>query len=306
MNFYEEKALKLEEVINKNLFDQQQAVSAISTAVRSGAALLSDSAHPLASILIAGGRGTGKTTLAEQLALALYGDSNSLIRFDMSDFGDDSFVNSLIGAPVGYKDSEEGGRLIDAVRSKPYAVVLFDNVELAAREVRSILLKLLKDGFLIDNRGKTVSFRNCIVVLTVGIDSTSARTAGFSSESSDYSAAGIVKTGIPSELVSSVNCLTVLENVTAKAAEKAAEAELSKLAERVSRRGIDLHFDGTDAKTITSSINEKELQKSGFWAVKKAVSELAEKPVSQLILSEKLLPGHSYKFRIGRDEAELL
>ena len=165
------KLLQLEDLIHKRLIDQEEAVSAVAEAVRRGRIGLASANRPIASFIFLGPTGVGKTELAKTLAEILFGKDDAMIRLDMSEYMEKHEVAKLIGAPPGYVGYEEGGQLTEAVRAKPYSIVLLDEVEKAHPDVFNILLQLLEDGRLTDNKGNTISFKNTIVIATSNIGS---------------------------------------------------------------------------------------------------------------------------------------
>ncbi|MBA3723541.1 MAG: AAA family ATPase [Candidatus Levybacteria bacterium] len=166
-----EKLLKLEDRIHHRMIDQEQAVSAVSEAVRRGRIGLAAANRPIASFVFLGPTGVGKTELAKTLAELLFGKDDAMARLDMSEYMEKHEVAKLIGAPPGYVGYEEGGQLTEAVRKKPYSIVLFDEIEKAHPDVFNVLLQLLEDGRLTDNKGNTISFKNTIVICTSNIGS---------------------------------------------------------------------------------------------------------------------------------------
>ena len=166
-----EKLLKMEQVIGKRVIGQEQAVRAVSTAVRRARAGLQDPNRPLGSFLFLGPTGVGKTELTKALAEFLFDDPNAMVRIDMSEFMEKHAVSRLIGAPPGYVGYEEGGVLTEAVRRRPYQVVLFDEVEKAHGDVFNVLLQVLDDGRLTDGQGRTVDFSNTLIILTSNLGS---------------------------------------------------------------------------------------------------------------------------------------
>jgi ATP-dependent Clp protease ATP-binding subunit ClpB len=164
-----EKLIKLEEQLHKRVVGQNLAVDTVANVVRSARAGLSDPQRPIGSFIFLGPTGVGKTELAKALAESLYGDESALIRIDMSEYMEKFSVSRLIGAPPGYVGYEEGGQLTEAVRRRPYCVILFDEIEKAHTEVFNILLQVLDDGRLTDNQGRTISFKNAILIMTSNI-----------------------------------------------------------------------------------------------------------------------------------------
>lgn len=167
-----EKLLQLEDLIHKRLIDQEEAVSVVAQAVRRGRIGLAAANRPIASFIFLGPTGVGKTELAKTLAEIMFGRDDAMIRLDMSEYMEKHEVSKLIGAPPGYVGYEEGGQLTEAVRAKPYSIVLLDEVEKAHPDVFNILLQLLEDGRLTDNKGNTISFKNTIIIATSNIGST--------------------------------------------------------------------------------------------------------------------------------------
>lgn len=166
-----EKLLHLEEELHKRVIGQEEAITAVSDAVRRSRAGLQDPKRPIASFIFLGTTGVGKTELAKALAEYLFNDETMMTRIDMSEYQEKFSVSRLIGAPPGYVGYDEGGQLTEAVRRKPYSVVLFDEIEKAHPDVFNILLQVLDDGRLTDNKGRTVNFKNTIIIMTSNLGS---------------------------------------------------------------------------------------------------------------------------------------
>jgi ATP-dependent Clp protease ATP-binding subunit ClpB len=165
----QEKLLRLESELHKRVIGQDEAVTAVSNAIRQSRAGLSDPNRPIGSFIFLGPTGVGKTELARAVAEFLYGSEQAIVRIDMSEYMEKHAVSRLIGAPPGYVGYDEGGQLTEAVRRRPYAVVLLDEIEKAHPEVFNILLQVMEDGRLTDNKGRTVSFKNAILIMTSNI-----------------------------------------------------------------------------------------------------------------------------------------
>ncbi|RKW20502.1 AAA family ATPase [Candidatus Gracilibacteria bacterium] len=166
-----QKLLNLENILSQEVIGQKEAIDAISNAIRRARAGLSDDSKPIGSFLFLGPTGVGKTQTAKALAKALFDDEKNMIRIDMSEYMEKHSVSRLVGAPPGYIGYEEGGQLTEAVRRKPYSVILFDEVEKAHKDVFNILLQVLDDGRLTDGKGRIVNFKNTIIILTSNIGS---------------------------------------------------------------------------------------------------------------------------------------
>ena len=167
-----ERLLKMEDILHERVIGQEEAVKAVSRAIRRARAGLKDPKRPMGSFIFLGPTGVGKTELARALAEAMFGDENAVIRIDMSEYMEKHSTSRLVGAPPGYVGYEEGGQLTEKVRRKPYSVVLLDEIEKAHPEVFNILLQVLEDGRLTDSKGRTVDFRNTLIIMTsnVGAD----------------------------------------------------------------------------------------------------------------------------------------
>src|SRR6185436_11557915 len=166
-----EKLMHMEERLGQRVVGQVEAVQAVANAVRRNRAGLGDPNRPIGSFLFLGPTGVGKTELTKALAEFLFDNENAMVRIDMSEFMEQHSVARLIGAPPGYVGYEEGGRLTEAVRRKPYSVILFDEIEKAHRDVFNVLLQVLDDGRLTDGQGRTVDFKNTVIVMTSNIGS---------------------------------------------------------------------------------------------------------------------------------------
>jgi ATP-dependent Clp protease ATP-binding subunit ClpB len=166
-----EKLLLLEDVLHKRVIGQDIAVKSVANAIRRSRAGLSDPNRPIASFMFMGPTGVGKTELGKTLAEFLFNSESALIRIDMSEYMEKHAVSRLVGAPPGYVGYDEGGQLTEAVRRRPYSVVLFDEIEKAHSDVFNILLQLLDDGRITDSQGRTVSFTNCVIIMTSNIGS---------------------------------------------------------------------------------------------------------------------------------------
>lgn len=170
-----EKLLHLEEELHRRVIGQEEAIRAVSDAVRRSRAGLQDPKRPIASFIFLGTTGVGKTELAKALAEYLFNDETMMTRIDMSEYQEKFSVSRLIGAPPGYVGYDEGGQLTEAVRRKPYSVVLFDEIEKAHPDIFNILLQVLDDGRLTDNKGRTVNFKNTIIIMTSNLGSSMIR-----------------------------------------------------------------------------------------------------------------------------------
>ncbi|PPK04328.1 ATP-dependent Clp protease ATP-binding subunit, partial [Staphylococcus aureus] len=164
-----QKLLNLEEILHNRVIGQSDAVSSISKAVRRARAGLKDPKRPIGSFIFLGPTGVGKTELAKALAEAMFGEEDAMIRVDMSEFMEKHSVSRMVGSPPGYVGHDDGGQLTEKVRRKPYSVILFDEIEKAHPDVFNILLQVLDDGRLTDSKGRTVDFRNTVIIMTSNV-----------------------------------------------------------------------------------------------------------------------------------------
>ena len=235
-----ERLLHLESELAKRLVGQRDAVSAVSEAVRRTRAGLSDPGRPTGSFLFLGPTGVGKTELAKALADYLFDDEKALVRIDMSEYGEKFAVSRLIGAPPGYVGYEQGGQLTEAVRRRPYSVILLDEVEKAHPEVFDLLLQVLDDGRLTDGQGRTVDFRNTILILTSNLGSSYLIEEGVPWEQKVDSVREEVRRAFKPEFVNRLDDIVVFSTLTAEDLGQIVEITVDRLQSRLSDRRLDL------------------------------------------------------------------
>ncbi|MEU1570129.1 ATP-dependent chaperone ClpB [Streptomyces collinus] len=235
-----QKLLRMEDEIGKRLIGQTEAVRAVSDAVRRSRAGISDPDRPTGSFLFLGPTGVGKTELAKALADFLFDDERAMVRIDMSEYSEKHSVARLVGAPPGYVGYEEGGQLTEAVRRRPYSVVLLDEVEKAHPEVFDILLQVLDDGRLTDGQGRTVDFRNTILVLTSNLGSQYLVDPVTSEEEKKEQVLEVVRTSFKPEFLNRLDDLVVFAALTKPELERIAKLQLERLAKRLAERRLTL------------------------------------------------------------------
>ncbi|GHC73433.1 ATP-dependent chaperone ClpB [Streptomyces collinus] len=235
-----QKLLRMEDEIGKRLIGQTEAVRAVSDAVRRSRAGISDPDRPTGSFLFLGPTGVGKTELAKALADFLFDDERAMVRIDMSEYSEKHSVARLVGAPPGYVGYEEGGQLTEAVRRRPYSVVLLDEVEKAHPEVFDILLQVLDDGRLTDGQGRTVDFRNTILVLTSNLGSQYLVDPVTTEEEKKEQVLEVVRTSFKPEFLNRLDDLVVFAALTKPELERIAKLQLERLAKRLAERRLTL------------------------------------------------------------------
>ncbi|MBC8310244.1 MAG: ATP-dependent chaperone ClpB [Planctomycetes bacterium] len=238
-----EKLLNMESVLKQRVVGQEEALAAVSEAVRRNRAGLSEESKPIGSFLFLGPTGVGKTELCKALAEFLFDTEDAMVRIDMSEYMEQHAVARLIGAPPGYVGYEEGGRLTEAVRRRPYSVILFDEMEKAHEDVSNVLLQVLDDGHLTDGHGRTVDFKNTIVVMTSNLGSSELLTMSTSGASQDEikeSVLGILKRSMRPELINRIDDTIVFHQLTQEQLGGIVEIQLRHLKTRLADRGISL------------------------------------------------------------------
>ncbi|MBO5043019.1 MAG: ATP-dependent Clp protease ATP-binding subunit [Clostridia bacterium] len=294
-----EKLLHLEDILKQHVIGQDEAISSVAKAIRRGRLGLKDPKRPIGTFMFLGPSGVGKTELSISLASAVFGDEKALIRLDMSEYMEKHSVSKLLGAPPGYVGFEEAGQLTERVRRRPYAVVLFDEIEKAHPDVFHILLQVLDDGILTDARGRTVDFRNTVIILTsnLGADSTVQRTLGFSESGASFNAEEkipeeeqkrilrTVKETFRPEFINRLDDIVIFRPLPPTALEKISAMLLSELEQRVSRLGIEICFDDSVISLVARAGTDPKL---GARPLRRAVAHLVEDALSEALLGRNL------------------
>ena len=295
-----DKLLRMEEALHGRVIGQDEAVVAVSNAVRRSRAGLSDPNRPNGSFMFLGPTGVGKTELCKALAEFLFDTEDAVVRIDMSEFMEKHSVARLLGAPPGYVGYEEGGYLTEAVRRKPYSVVLMDEVEKAHPDVFNILLQVLEDGRLTDGQGRTVDFKNTVIVMTSNLGSDVIQTMqGEDFESLKSTLMDVVGTHFRPEFVNRVDELVVFHPLNAEQIEGIAGIQLANLNKRLADNDLSLDI---------SEEAMKKLAEAGFDPVygarplKRAIQRRIENPLAEAILSGKYAPGDVIRAEVSSDE----
>ncbi|WP_422138468.1 ATP-dependent chaperone ClpB [Endozoicomonas sp. ALC020] len=288
-----EKLLKMEDALHGRVIGQDEAVVAVSNAVRRSRAGLADPNRPNGSFMFLGPTGVGKTELCKALAAFLFDTEDAIVRIDMSEFMEKHSVARLLGAPPGYVGYEEGGYLTEAVRRKPYSVVLMDEVEKAHPDVFNILLQVLEDGRLTDGQGRTVDFKNTVIVMTSNLGSDVIQTMqGEDFEALKSTLIDVVGAHFRPEFVNRVDELVVFHPLTERQIEGIAAIQLSRLNKRLAENSLSLEV---------SDEAMKKLAEVGFDPVygarplKRAIQRSIENPLAESILSGQYSPGDVIK-----------
>ena len=286
----------LEKILKKQVIGQDDAIAVASRTIRRAYAGMNGSSGPFCSMIFAGNSGLGKRLLAGEIAKTLFPGEDSLMCVDVNEYSEKGSVNALIGAPLGYKDSDEGGRLTEKIRLKPYAVVLFENVQNAESEIRTLIEKLLDTGNIVDGRGRTVSFKNAIVILNVDTDLQMRRRAtGFASDDDkfkDYQQTDL-KQIIPNAFADKADAAAFFKPFDDKSLKQLCKMEISALSGRLEANGIEIRFSESVIDYLVKKLTENNNEVNS-WDVKQCVLKYVEDAVTERILRNELKRNNSY------------
>ena len=293
-----QRILEVENVLKQDVIGQDEALKAISRAIKRNKAGLSDDSRPIGSFMFLGPTGVGKTESAKTLARFLFDDEKALVRFDMSEYMEKHSASRLVGAAPGYVGYEEGGQLTEAVRRKPYSVVLFDEIEKAHPDVFNILLQVLDDGRLTDNKGVTVDFKNTIIILTSNIGSSKIISISDKEQRKDE-VLGELKGHFRPEFLNRLDDIIIFEQLGLEAITNIVDIMFEGISKKVASRDI----------TLTLSPNAKAyIAEAGFDPVygarplKRALYEIVEDKLADLILEERIVDGSKVEFDVVDEE----
>lgn len=275
-----EKLLELENLLHESVIGQDEAIKAVSNAIRRNKAGISDLNRPIGSFIFAGPTGVGKTELAKSLAKLLFDDVKAMTRIDMSEYMEKHAVARLIGAPPGYVGYEEGGQLTEAVRRRPYSVILFDEIEKAHPDVFNLLLQLLDDGRLTDSQGRVINFKNCIIIMTSNIG------AKLIQESNDYDSLKeqvfqAMGNFFRPEFLNRVDEMIIFHKLSRENVKEIIEIQLKQLAERMKQRNIKLAYDDEVLNKLVEIGYDPQF---GARPVKRAIQNYIENEIARLLI----------------------
>ncbi|MBC3957434.1 MULTISPECIES: ATP-dependent chaperone ClpB [Pseudomonas] len=294
-----EKLLKMETLLHNRVIGQEEAVVAVSNAVRRSRAGLSDPNRPSGSFMFLGPTGVGKTELCKALAEFLFDTEEAMVRIDMSEFMEKHSVARLIGAPPGYVGYEEGGYLTEAVRRKPYSVILLDEVEKAHPDVFNILLQVLEDGRLTDSHGRTVDFRNTVIVMTSNLGSAQIQELVGDREAQRAAVMDAVSTHFRPEFINRIDEVVIFEPLARDQIAGITDIQLDRLRKRLTERELSLTL-SPEALDKLIAVGYDPVY--GARPLKRAIQRWIENPLAQLILSGSFVPGTGITGRVVDDE----
>jgi ATP-dependent Clp protease ATP-binding subunit ClpC len=308
----EEKLLALESELSKRVIGQSQAVTAVASAVRRSRSGLRDPNRPMASFLFSGPSGSGKTELARTLADLLFGDENALIKLDMSEYMEKHSVSKLIGAPPGYVGFEDGGKLTEKVRRKPYCIILFDEIEKAHSDVFNILLQITEDGVLTDSSGRSVSFKNTIIILTSNIGAehlNKERSFGFSPSATDMESrkANVlseVKKLFKTELLNRLDDIIIFNKLSEDDMMMVARKLLQELKNRAKTLDITLEFTDEAIKKLSCGLSSDDSKDAhtGARKLRHNITVSIENLLSNQLLETSVKSGDYVQLIVVNDE----
>ena len=307
-----EKLLQIEDTLHSRIIGQHEAVSAVARAIRIARVGLKNPNRPIASFIFSGPTGVGKTELTKTLASYFFGSEESMVRFDMSEFMERHTVAKLIGSPPGYVGFNEGGQLTEAVRRRPYTIVLFDEVEKAHSDVFNLMLQILEDGRLTDSNGRTVDFKNTLIIMTSNVGSKviekgASSGLGFdlSDEQSNLEYNRIrslvneeLKQYFRPEFLNRLDEIIVFRQLTKPEVAEIAEIMLKEVVERISLKGIVLEV---TEKFKVRLVEEGYNPSYGARPLRRAIMRLLEESLAEDFLSQKIKPGDTAVVDVGKD-----
>jgi ATP-dependent Clp protease ATP-binding subunit ClpC len=299
------RLLRLEDTLHQRVIGQDEAVTAIAKAIRRGRVGLKDKNRPIGSFIFLGPTGVGKTELCKTLAEAMFGDEKAMVRFDMSEYMEKHTVSRLVGSPPGYVGFDEGGQLTEAVRRKPYSVVLFDEIEKAHPDVFNILLQILEDGRVTDSQGKTVDFKNTVIIMTSNVGArliTEKQTSlGFTKEEgkeiADFEKTkelvmGELKKLFRPEFLNRIDDIIVFQKLTKADTEKIAEKMLHTLEKKLAEMDITMTF---APEAVSAIADEGYDPVYGARPLRRVIQSKLEDTISEEMLEGKIAAGKTYR-----------
>jgi ATP-dependent Clp protease ATP-binding subunit ClpB len=295
-----EKLLQMETQIAKRVVGQEEAVEAVSTAVRRSRAGLQDPNRPIGSFMFLGPTGVGKTELARALAEFLFDDEHAIIRIDMSEYMEKHSVARLIGAPPGYVGYEEGGALTEAVRRRPYQVILFDEIEKAHPDVFNVLLQVLDDGRLTDGQGRTVDFRNTLIIMTsnLGSEYLVNQPEGEDSDAVRDQVMNVVRAHFRPEFLNRVDEIILFHRLKREQMGKIVDIQIARLQKLLAERKITLALDDAAKDWLGKKGYDPAY---GARPLKRVIQKYVQDPLAEMVLAGNVHDGETVKVTAGKD-----
>ncbi len=306
------KLLNMEDELHKRIIGQHDAIVSVSRSIRRTRAGLADPKRPAGSFIFLGPSGVGKTESAKSLADFLFGDENALIQIDMSEYMEKHAVSRLVGSPPGYVGYDEGGQLTEAVRRKPFSVVLFDEIEKAHPDVFNILLQILEDGRLTDSQGRSVDFKNTVIIMTSNLGTAELRKKklGFSQESEELNYTQIkdkaleaLKGHFRPEFLNRIDEIIVFHELTIDEVKQIVDLLLKRVREQLASKGLDIVLTEEAKERLANKGYDAQL---GARPLRRAIQQLLEDPLSERVLHQEFAAGSTILIDVDSDDETLL
>ncbi len=297
-----QKLVTMEERLSKRVIGQEEALTAVANAVRRARAGLQDPNRPVGSFIFLGPTGVGKTETARALAEFLFDDERAMIRLDMSEYMEKHAVARMIGAPPGYVGYEEGGQLTEAIRRRPYAVVLFDEIEKAHPDVFNVLLQILDDGRLTDAKGRTVDFKNTVLIMTSNLGSREIQEAADDEKQMREAVLEELRANFKPEFLNRIDDIVIFHQLSREQIAVIIEVQLERLSAMLKERGIQLVLDDSARQLLAREGYDPNY---GARPLKRAIQTLIQNPLAVKLLNGDIMPGQTVTVSADGDKMEL-
>jgi len=301
-----QKLVHMEERLSGRVIGQRDAIVAVSNAVRRARSGLQDPNRPIGSFIFLGPTGVGKTETAKALAEFLFDNENALIRIDMSEYMEKHSVSRLIGAPPGYVGYEEGGQLTEAVRRRPYSVILFDEIEKAHNDVFNVLLQILDDGRLTDSQGRTVDFKNTVLIMTSNIGSTliqeTMATKKRLDEEDKQEVLEVLQHQFRPEFLNRIDEIVIFESLKREDIAKIVDLQLDRLRKLLADKRLEIEMEQSAREFLAEKGYDPVY---GARPLKRAIQKYLQDPLALKLLSGEFAPGDTITVQAGKDELRL-
>jgi ATP-dependent Clp protease ATP-binding subunit ClpB len=297
-----QKLVTMEDRLGKRVIGQEEALKAVADAVRRARAGLQDPNRPVGSFIFLGPTGVGKTETARALAEFLFDDEHAMVRLDMSEYMEKHAVARMIGAPPGYIGYEEGGQLTEAIRRRPYAVVLFDEIEKAHPDVFNVLLQILDDGRLTDAKGRTVDFKNTVLIMTSNLGSREIQDADGDEKAMRTAVLEELQAHFKPEFLNRIDDIVIFHQLSREQIAKIIDVQLERLRAMLSERNIQLTLDDSARQLLAREGYDPNY---GARPLKRAIQTLLQNPLAVKLLSGEILPGQTVKATASGDQMDL-
>jgi len=297
-----QKLVTMEDRLSKRVIGQAEALKAVADAVRRARAGLQDPNRPIGSFIFLGPTGVGKTETARALAEFLFDDEHAMIRLDMSEYMEKHAVARMIGAPPGYVGYEEGGQLTEAIRRRPYAVVLFDEIEKAHPDVFNVLLQILDDGRLTDAKGRTVDFKNTVLIMTSNLGSREIQDADGDEDEVREAVLQELRANFKPEFLNRVDDIVIFHQLSRDQIGQIIDVQLARLLAMLAERNIELSLDDSARQLLAREGYDPNY---GARPLKRAIQTLIQNPLAVKLLNGEVLPGQRVRVTANGDQMDL-